>query len=47
VLDEQTVQLRLYYGAADTTIALATAQLDDVLKAVLAAPPDPLRATCP
>jgi predicted GH43/DUF377 family glycosyl hydrolase len=36
--DEDTGQLRLYYGAADTTIALATAQLDDVLDAVLAAP---------
>ncbi|MFZ1880739.1 MAG: hypothetical protein WAU41_11290 [Gaiellaceae bacterium] len=38
VHDEGTGQLRLYYGAADTTIALATAQLDDVLAAVLAAP---------
>jgi predicted GH43/DUF377 family glycosyl hydrolase len=38
VHDEDTGQLRLYYGAADTTIALATAQLDDVLDAVLAAP---------
>jgi predicted GH43/DUF377 family glycosyl hydrolase len=36
--DEATGELRLYYGAADTTIALATAQLDDVLSAVLAAP---------
>jgi predicted GH43/DUF377 family glycosyl hydrolase len=36
--DEDTGQLRLYYGAADTTIALATAQLDDVLAAALAAP---------
>jgi predicted GH43/DUF377 family glycosyl hydrolase len=36
--DELTGQLRLYYGAADTTVALATAQLDDVLAAVLAAP---------
>jgi predicted GH43/DUF377 family glycosyl hydrolase len=38
VHDEDSGQLRLYYGAADTTIALATAQLDDVLAAVLAAP---------
>jgi len=38
VHDEPTGQLRMYYGAADTTIALATAQLDDVLAAVLAAP---------
>ena len=36
--DVSTGELRLYYGAADTTIALATAQLDDVLAAVLAAP---------
>ncbi len=36
--DEPTGQLRLYYGAADTTVALATAQLDDVLGAVLSAP---------
>jgi predicted GH43/DUF377 family glycosyl hydrolase len=36
--DEHTGELRLYYGAADTTVALARAQLDDVLAAVLAAP---------
>jgi predicted GH43/DUF377 family glycosyl hydrolase len=36
--DESTGELRLYYGAADTTVALATAQLDEVLAAVLAAP---------
>jgi predicted GH43/DUF377 family glycosyl hydrolase len=36
--DEDTGLLRLYYGAADTTVALATAQLDDVLAAVLTAP---------
>ena len=38
VHDEATGKLRMYYGAADTTVALATAQLDDVLAAVLAAP---------
>jgi predicted GH43/DUF377 family glycosyl hydrolase len=38
VHDEPTGQLRLYYGAADTTVALATAQLSDVLDAVLATP---------
>jgi predicted GH43/DUF377 family glycosyl hydrolase len=38
VHDEDTGKLRLYYGAADTTIALATAELADVLDAVLAAP---------
>ena len=32
-------EIRLYYGAADTSICLATAQLDDLLDAVLAAPP--------
>ena len=31
-------ELRLYYGAADTSIGLATARLDEVLEAVLAAP---------
>jgi predicted GH43/DUF377 family glycosyl hydrolase len=30
--------VRLYYGSADTSIGLATAQLDDLLDAVLAAP---------
>ena len=38
VHDEATGELRLYYGAADTSICLATAQLDDLLEAVLAAP---------
>lgn len=36
--DEPTGELRLYYGAADTSIALATARLDDVLAAILDAP---------
>jgi predicted GH43/DUF377 family glycosyl hydrolase len=31
-------EVRLYYGAADTSVCLATAQLDDLLAAVLAAP---------
>jgi glycosyltransferase involved in cell wall biosynthesis len=31
--DEQTGELRLYYGAADTTVALASAQFDEVLAA--------------
>jgi predicted GH43/DUF377 family glycosyl hydrolase len=30
----------LYYGAADSSICLATARLDELLDAVLAAPPD-------
>jgi predicted GH43/DUF377 family glycosyl hydrolase len=38
VHDAGTDQLRLYYGGADTSICLATAQLDDLLAAVLAAP---------
>jgi beta-1,2-mannobiose phosphorylase / 1,2-beta-oligomannan phosphorylase len=38
VHDEPTGTIRLYYGAADTSIGLATARLDDLLAAVLAAP---------
>ena len=38
VHDEASDQIRLYYGAADTSICLATARLDDLLAAVLAAP---------
>jgi predicted GH43/DUF377 family glycosyl hydrolase len=38
VHDEETGLLRLYYGAADTSIGLATARLDDLLVAVLASP---------
>ncbi len=38
VRDEPSGEIRLYYGAADTSICLATAQLDDLLAAVLAAP---------
>jgi predicted GH43/DUF377 family glycosyl hydrolase len=33
-------ELRLYYGAADSSICLATARLRDVLEAVLDAPPE-------
>jgi predicted GH43/DUF377 family glycosyl hydrolase len=36
--DELTGEVRLYYGSADTSIGLATARLDDLLEAVLAAP---------
>ena len=36
--DAASDELRLYYGAADTSIGLATARLADVLDAVLAAP---------
>jgi predicted GH43/DUF377 family glycosyl hydrolase len=38
VHDEGSGEIRLYYGAADTSICLATAQLDDLLAAVLSAP---------
>lgn len=37
--DAASGRIRLYYGAADTSICVATAQLDDLLAAVLAAPP--------
>jgi predicted GH43/DUF377 family glycosyl hydrolase len=37
--DPDTAELRIYYGAADTTICLATASLDDVLNTVLTRPP--------
>lgn len=36
--DEGSGQVRLYYGSADTSIGLATAQLDDLLDAVLGSP---------
>jgi len=38
--DPQTDEVRLYYGAADTSICLAQARLADLVDAVLAAPPD-------
>jgi predicted GH43/DUF377 family glycosyl hydrolase len=38
VLEPESQELRLYYGAADTSICLAVAKLDTVLEAVLAAP---------
>ena len=38
VHDEASGEIRLYYGAADTSICVATARLDDLLAAVLAAP---------
>jgi predicted GH43/DUF377 family glycosyl hydrolase len=37
VLDEESGEVRLYYGGADTAICLATAQLDDLLGAVMGA----------
>ncbi len=38
--DPGSDELRLYYGAADSSICLATARLRDLLEAVLAAPGD-------
>jgi predicted GH43/DUF377 family glycosyl hydrolase len=38
--DPETGEVRLYYGAADSFICVATAQLDDLLDAVLSAPAD-------
>ncbi len=48
--DSASGELRLYYGAADTSICLATAQLDELLDAVLSAvtvtgTPAPIRPT--
>ena len=40
VHDAKTGEVRLYYGAADSCICLATAQLSELLDAVLAAPAD-------
>ena len=37
VHDTEHGEIRLYYGAADTSICVATARLDDLLEAVLAA----------
>ena len=38
VHDQATDEVRLYYGAADSSICLATSRLGDLLDAVLAAP---------
>jgi predicted GH43/DUF377 family glycosyl hydrolase len=38
VLDEGGDELRVYYGAADTSIAMATANLSEVLEYLLACP---------
>ena len=40
----ETDELRLYYGAADTCIAMATASLSDVLAFVLTHGDEPDRA---
>jgi predicted GH43/DUF377 family glycosyl hydrolase len=36
VHDIASGELRMYYGAADTSICLATAQLDELLEVLLA-----------
>ena len=38
VLDDATDELHLYYGAADTSIGVATARFSEVLARVMAAP---------
>ena len=38
VHDVETDDVRLYYGAADTTVCLATASLGDLVEAVLSSP---------
>jgi predicted GH43/DUF377 family glycosyl hydrolase len=38
IVDEAKDELRLYYGAADTSVALATASFSDVMRRVLDAP---------
>jgi predicted GH43/DUF377 family glycosyl hydrolase len=46
VLDAETDQLRVYYGAADTGVALATASLSDVLQYLRTCPaPEPRGST--
>ena len=40
VHDAASGDVRLYYGAADSSICLATARLDDLLETILAAPSD-------
>lgn len=45
VMDEETGILSLYYGAADSVVALATARLSDVLEHVLSTPSPQHRRT--
>jgi predicted GH43/DUF377 family glycosyl hydrolase len=40
VHDTETDELRLYYGAADTTVAMASAQLPEVMDYLLSLPPE-------
>ena len=43
ILDEPTGLIRMCYGGTDTCLALATAQLSDVLSYLRACPAPPLR----
>jgi predicted GH43/DUF377 family glycosyl hydrolase len=38
VVDEAKDELHLYYGAADSTVAVATARLSEVIDYILASP---------
>ena len=38
VLDKETGKIKMYYGAADTCIALATANLDEILDYIKSCP---------
>jgi predicted GH43/DUF377 family glycosyl hydrolase len=38
VVEESRDELRMYYGAADSTIALATAKLSDIIDYILSSP---------
>jgi predicted GH43/DUF377 family glycosyl hydrolase len=38
ILQKETDQLNLYYGAADSTIAVATANLSDCIDYILSCP---------
>ena len=38
ILDRETGKVRMYYGAADTCIALATANLNDLLEYIKSCP---------
>ncbi len=40
VIVDNSGELRIYYGAADTSICLATGRLEELVEAVLAAPPE-------
>jgi predicted GH43/DUF377 family glycosyl hydrolase len=42
ILDKESRQIRLYYGAADTSICLATANLDEILSFIKDGPEPPL-----